>query len=74
MVGGGDSSITGHSEPCQDTLGRSGKPVFWNRQKPHFLQKCKQGTSSSVERLSSGAVSLSSPHSSRGIAAFVVSQ
>ena len=54
--------ITGHSEPCQDTLGRKRKTGFPEQTKQHFLQKCKQGMSSSVERLSSGSVSLLSPH------------
>ena len=38
------------------------KTGYSEQTNPHFLQKCKQGTCSSVERLSSRAVSLSSPH------------
>ena len=47
--------IIGHDRNrAQDTLEEYGKPVFRDRHKPHFLQKCKQGTRSSVERMADG--------------------
>ena len=58
--------IIGHDRnQAQDTLRRNGKPVFQNKQKPHFLQKCKQGTSSSVERMADGEKEAQGIHSTR---------
>ncbi len=47
--------IIGHNRnQAQGTPEEYRKPVFRDRHKPHFLQKCKQGTRSSVERMADG--------------------
>ena len=57
--------IIGHNRnQAQDTLGRSGKTGFSGTdKKPHFLRKCKQGTSSSVERMADGEKEAQGVHS-----------